>query len=67
MFLAILKLEARSKTTPVVPVYTKLAVRLTSTFLLSKSLSPQLSFVDQCDHVGNGEFFSFVILLQVIR
>ena len=60
----LVKLETRSKTIPSTPYNTKLAVCLTSTFLLSQHFSLQLSFVNQHVHVGNGEFCFLVILPQ---
>ena len=60
----LVKLETRSKTIPSTPCNTKLAVCLTSTFLLSQHFSLQLSFVNQHVHVGNGEFCFLVILPQ---
>ena len=61
----LVKLETRSKTILSTSCNTKLAVCLTSTFLLRQHSSLQLSFVNQHVHVGNGEFWFLVILPQL--
>ena len=61
----LVKLETRSKTIPSTPCNTKLAVCLTSTFLMSQHFLLQLSFVNQHVYVGNGELWFLVILPQL--